>query len=765
MALVTTHDLGKSFGLVDVFAGLSLSVPRGARIAVVGPNGIGKTSLLRVIAGKEPPSAGTVHRSRGLTIGYLPQESVFESANTLWDECLIPLAHLLAQQKELTRLEAEMVAGGNDAAVGNAGGAGGIAETGNAAGETAGAGDTAVAGNTGRSVEDTLERYGALQARFEEAGGYTYETRIRQVLTGLGFSPDEYALPLTCLSGGQRTRALLARLLIEKPGLLILDEPTNHLDVSAVEWLESYIRDWDGAVLIVSHDRYLLDKVCNNVWEMSRAGVEAYRGNYSHYLRQRQERWDRRSTEFEAEKARLEKEMDYVKRNIAAQNVAQARGRLKRMSRQIQAIEQIGLDAMRGRKWLNISEDVQTTTGVMTAEEAERRIKSLRNPIHRPKELKFRLAAGQRGGNIVLRTRDLAVGYPGNHLFTVPDIDLQRLGCVALIGPNGSGKTTFLKVILGKLPPLSGEAQVGASLDVGYFAQAHEGLNLDNTLMQEIESVAPRMLVDAIRGYLARYLFTGEDVFKKVQVLSGGERGRLALAKLALSNANLLLLDEPTNHLDIPSQEVLQNVLVDFDGTIILVSHDRFLIDALATQVWEIDRDHAVLKIFEGTYSEYRASGGSPGVSGTAARAPAVGSSAAQGSAAGGSAMRDSITRGPALQGPTSQGPAAPSSAAPRSAADDSHLQKGDAFRKARAAKNREIAEERRALARERRRKARIAELEGRIAILQEEVTRLGGSLADPPSDRAEILRLGEEYMRTESEMEALIAEWENLQG
>jgi ATP-binding cassette subfamily F protein 3 len=676
MAIVTTHNLGKSFGALDVFAGLSLSIPHGARIAIVGPNGIGKTTLLRVIAGTEPPSAGTVRRSRGLAIGYLPQESVVESANTLWDECLSPFEELLADQHELARLEAEMAAAGGDDAV--------------------------------------MERYGTLQARFEHAGGYTYETRIRQVLTGLGFRPDEYSFPLGHLSGGQRTRALLARLLLESPSLLILDEPTNHLDTAAVEWLENYVADWDGAILIVSHDRYLLDRVCNNVWEMSSAGVESYRGNYSHYLTQRQERWELRSKEFEAEKERLLKEMDYIKRNIAAQNVAQARGRLRRMSRQIQAIEQVGLEAMRGKKWIQVSKDVQIEAGVMTAEEAEARLKALRNPLRHPTELRLRLRAGHRGGNIVLRTRGLAIGYPGNFLFAVPDIDLQRLGCVALIGPNGSGKTTFLKVLLGQQPPLRGQVQLGAGLDIGYFAQAHENLDPENDLIREISSVAPEMLVSEIRGHLARYLFTGEDVFKKVRVLSGGERGRLALAKLALANANLLLLDEPTNHLDIPSQEVLQNVLADFEGTIMLVSHDRYLIDALATQVWEIDKDREILNVYKGTYTEYRSRVGS---------------------------AETSVT-----------------------GSEDPRLQKREAFRKARAAKNREISDERRARAEALSRQKRLAEVEARISALEEELARLQLSLANPPAERSEIERLAEEFMRTEQEMEALLEEWGKLQ-
>jgi ATP-binding cassette subfamily F protein 3 len=675
MALVTTKNLAKSFGAVDVLVGLSLSIPRGARIAVVGPNGIGKTTLLRIIAAEEPPSAGSVHRARGLTIGYLPQESIVESENTLWEECLIPLADLLAQRDELARLETEMA--------------------------------RAEHGEDTEKTQDLLDRYGTLQHQFEHAGGYTYETRIRQVLTGLGFRPEEHHQPLAHLSGGQRTRTLLARLLLDHPDLLILDEPTNHLDTAAVEWLETYVKDWDGAILIVSHDRYLLDKVCNNVWEMSTAGIETYRGNYSHYLTQRQERWQLRSKEFEAEKERLLKDMDYIKRNIAAQNVAQAQGRLKRLSRQVQAIEQIGLEAMRGKSWLRISQEVQVTTSVMGVQEAESRLRALQNPIRRPRELKFKLRAGKRGGNIVLRTRDLEIGYPGRPLFNAPDIELLRQGCAALIGPNGSGKTTFLKVLLGKTPALGGEVHLGANLDIGYFAQAHEDLSPGNTLVREIETVAPHMLLPDIRSYLARYLFTGEDVFKKVEVLSGGERGRLALAKLGLRHANLLLLDEPTNHLDIPSQEVLQNVLAEFEGTIILVSHDRYLIDALATQVWEIDKDEAALKVFEGTYSEYRSWKESHGV-------------------------LDTATEG-------------------------ARASKREAYRKARAAKNREIA-------RERRRQARVAEVKSRMDELEAELSSLHRHLANPPADRSKVHDLAEEYMRVEAQLEQIMEEWEDLQ-
>jgi len=678
MALITTHRLGKSFGGLDVFAGLDLTVPEGSRIAIVGPNGIGKTTLLRVLAGTEAQSAGSIHRAKNLTIGYLPQETIVESGSTLWDECLVPFAGLLEQRDNLARLETELSA--PDAA------------------------------------PEILEAYGVLQARFEHAGGYTLEVRIRQVLGGLGFSCDDYATPLIHLSGGQRTRALLARLLLEAPNLLILDEPTNHLDTEAIEWLESYIKDWPGAVIVVSHDRYLLDRVCNHIWEMSGAGFEAYRGNYSHYLTQREERWQLRSKEFQAEKLRLSREMDYIKRNIAAQNVAQSRGRLRRLSRQIQAIEQIGLDAMRGKTWMEISEDTQIATGAMSVEEAEQRLKALRNPLQRPRHLKFKLRAAQRSGNKVLNTGGITVGYPGKTLFTAPAFALGRTACAALVGPNGSGKTTFLRTILGRIAPLAGQVSLGASLDIGYFAQAREDLDPGKTVADEIQSVARHMLLPDVRDYLARYLFTGEDVFKQVEVLSGGERGRLALAKLALGNANVLLLDEPTNHLDIPSQEMLQNVLADFEGTIILVSHDRYLIDALATQVWEIDKREKVLRVFEGTYSEYRAS-------------------------------RVGAASGPAAQADSGGEPAG----------DDGHALKREAFRKARQAKNREIADER-------RRQARLAEVRSRIAALEDDLTRLTRTLANPPNDRASIQSAGEEYLRAETELEALLEELEGLE-
>jgi ATP-binding cassette subfamily F protein 3 len=665
MSLINGLNLSKSFGAVDIFSRVSFSIPHGARIALVGPNGIGKTTLLRILVGLDEPSNGSVQRARGLNLGYLPQEAGLHGTHSLWEECLKSMADLRRMEQELAVLEAAM--GDPDQA------------------------------------DAALERYGPLQATFERLDGYTYETRIRQVLSGLGFAEADFHRPVSQLSGGQRTRGVLARLLLSAPDLLILDEPTNHLDISAVEWLEGYLSQWEGAVLIVSHDRYFLDRVVDHIWEMRRSGLEIYRGNYSAYVQQRQERWDLRQQLFSTEKERLLKDLDYVKRNIAGQNTVQAKGRLRRLSRQVQAIESLGLDAIQGKSWLQISAEADISTHTMGVEETERRIKALRPPTNRPPHLGINLKASHRSGDLVLRTYEVAIGYQdeGRPLFHVPDLVLKRGECAALIGPNGAGKTTFLKTLLGALPPLDGEVLLGASLDIGYFAQAHEDLDPKRTLVEEIEAIAPGMLLAEVRDYLARFLFSGEDVFQQVSTLSGGERGRLALAKLSLTDANLLLLDEPTNHLDIPSQEILQEVLQDYQGTILLVSHDRYLIDALGTQIWEIEPDEAAMRIFAGTYTEYRTQREAEKVALAEARQP-----------------------------------------------DSSTNQKERAGRSSAEA---------------RQRKRRLKEVEEQIAVLEVRLESLANQLESPPSDPEQVERLGMEYVDIHNELEILMGEWEGL--
>jgi ATP-binding cassette subfamily F protein 3 len=671
MSLITASGLSKSYGSEDIFSGLNLSIPPQARIALVGENGIGKTTLLNLLADQESPTDGKIQRSNQLKIGYLPQKSQLNSDSTLWEEVLTAFDDLRELESELKEIETDM----------------------------------------SRSKEDNQElmsRYGTLQTDFENRGGYTYQVKMRQVLAGLGFAPDDFHIPVNHLSGGQRTRALLSQILLSDTNLLIFDEPTNHLDIDAIRWLEGYLKNYPGGILLVSHDRYFIDQVCNQIWEMSRGGFEIYRGNYSSYLEQRQERWERQQEMFEAEKIRLENELDYIKRNIAGQRTNQAKGKLRRLSRRIQAIEQVGLQAIQGKSWARISQDVTTTTSYMNPQEAHQRIKALKNPVKQPQILSISLSTRKRGGDLVLRTSDLEIGYPDGDkpLFSVPEITLLRGECAALIGPNGAGKTTFLKTILGQLKPWSGIVKLGANLDVGYFAQAHQDLNEDHTVLEEIEKSGQFQSENAARGHLGSFLFSGDDVYKQIKILSGGERGRLALAKLSLTNANLLLLDEPTNHLDIPSQETLQAVLSAYPGTILLVSHDRYLINALSSQIWEIDINEENLIVFEGNYQSLQSS----------------------------------------LQ--------------PDQIQDDDFSTDEqeilDSYKDQKSAKNKSLAAIR-------KRESRLIEVEDRISDLEAELQDIGNQLMDPPEDPEDVADLGKKYRDAQTELEILLGEWEGL--
>ena len=691
MSLINVSSLSKSFGAEDLFSGVTFSVAKGARLALVGPNGIGKTTLLRILIGQEEPSSGTITRAKNLRVGYLSQEADFELQGVLWDVCLEPFADLIRMQKEVERLEDEM--------------------------------------SDPTKREQALVRYGSVQHEFERRGGYVYQVRIKQVLTGLGFDDSEFYMSLDHLSGGQRTRAHLARLLLSNPDLLLLDEPTNHLDIRAVEWLEGYLTQWEGAAVIVSHDRYFLDHACNALLEMAISGSEYYRGNYTIYLNEREIRWNHRFEIFQSEKEKLLKELDYIKKNISGQNTLQAKGRLKRLTRAVQAVEQVGMDAVANSNWSELG--VGTTTSPFSVEEAERRVRALRPPRRTMPDLHLHLRSTQRSGDLVIRTKNLQVGYPADPqsglaeklLFRSPDIELRRTDCAALIGPNGAGKSTFLKTILGSLAPLAGEVILGASLHVGYFAQAHEGLDAEKTVLDEILEASPGMLPFQGREYLGKYLFSGDDAFKKVSMLSGGERGRLALAKLALEDTNLLLLDEPTNHLDIPSQEVLQSVLDSYNGTILLVTHDRYLVDALATQIWEIDPDESHLTVFKGTYSQMKEE--------SAALSFSKGRKEEERRAAPitNSQLSRSIPVGSISHARTSKN-----------------------------VKNKEMKEERRKL-------AQLQELENTIAELEAQLANLGAQLESPFVKPSEAAKLGTEYERVQKEMDEKLDEWGRMQA
>jgi ATP-binding cassette subfamily F protein 3 len=552
MAILTATNIGQSFGAEDLFSGITVSIPNDGKIGLVGPNGVGKTTLLQILAGVTQGSGGSVTTSRSTQIGYLSQEAAQTFAgrdHSVYEEMLLVFAELRAGEARLRQLELEM--------------------------------------ETAEFSDDLFAQYSQLQEQFELAGGYEYDIRIKQVLTGLGFAPEDWNMPLPHLSGGQRTRARLARLLLEGPDLLILDEPTNHLDVEAIEWLEGTLQKWPGAVLMVSHDRYFLDKVVNTIWEMNGQGLQLYRGHYTAYLQQREERWEVRQQAFEGLMARLEKEMDFIRRNIAGQRTQMAQGKLSRLTREVEAIHAGGLQIVPklNKGWAELKSEIGLdNVPSYRVGELQQRINELRGPL-RPPHLSLALRPSHRSGDIVLRTKGLQVGYPGVPLFTADDIELHRQECAALIGPNGAGKSTFLLTILEQLPPLAGEVKLGASLKIGYFSQAHEELGRDKQVLDVLLDYENLPISEA-RNYLARFLFRGDDVYKQVGMLSGGERGRLALALLEREQANFLLLDEPTNHLDIPAQEALQTVLEQFEGTILMVSHDRYLVDRLATQIW-----------------------------------------------------------------------------------------------------------------------------------------------------------------------------------
>jgi ATP-binding cassette subfamily F protein 3 len=522
VSIVVAEDLAKYFGAQDIFSGISIQIHHGDKIALVGANGVGKTTLLRIIAGLEAPSSGRLSMAKTLRTGYLSQRADVQAGGTLYEQMAEVFADLRVQQEQLHQLEQEM----------------------------------ADPGRRGKA----MVRYGEALQLFELAGGYTYEQKIKRVLMGLGFAEADFEKPLALLSGGQRTRAQLAQLLLLNPDLLLLDEPTNHLDLHATEWLEEYLGQWKGSLMVVAHDRYFLDRVANRVWEMSFGALEQFRGNYSHYVEVRAERQNTRQAEFEAQREYIARTEEFVRRYKAGQRSREARGREQRLGR----------------------------------------VKRL-EPRRQHKAIQFQLSSKVRGGNNVLATRRLRVGYD-RPLIDCPDLLLLRGERAALLGPNGCGKTSFLKTIVGEIPTLAGEVKVGTNVEVAYFAQGHEDLREQSTVLEQILEVKD-LPIEKARGFLGRFLFSGDDAFKPIFNLSGGERGRVALAVLALHGANFLLLDEPTNHLDMQSQELLEQVLQDFDGTLLFVSHDRYFIDALATQVWVVEDGR--LQVYSGNYSAY----------------------------------------------------------------------------------------------------------------------------------------------------------------
>jgi ATP-binding cassette subfamily F protein 3 len=526
MALIATEDLWHRYGAEVIFEKVSVGVQRGDRIGLVGLNGSGKSTLLRILAGLQEPTGGRVLRARSVRVGYLPQEPLLESTATLFEEMLSAFERLRKQEHTLHQLE-QMLSCGNPSA-------------------------------------ELLQRYDELLEEFRQGGGYEYRHRIQQVLKGMGFS-DEHQ-PIAQLSGGQRARAALAKVLLQEPDVLLLDEPTNHLDIEALEWLEEYLSHWKGAFIIVSHDRYFLDKLVNKIWELEFGRLYEYPGNYSRYRALRAERLERQWKLYEEQQEFIKRSEEFIRRNIAGGDfrASQAQARQKMLEK----------------------------------------LERIPKPIV-PKRMHLWMDVKSPSGERVLRAKDLVIGYAGVPLVRCKNLSVQQGERVALLGPNGSGKSTLLRTIAGGLMPLEGTLELGEGVEIAYFRQSQMELDDPDKTVLDVMISNGKMTISEARDFLGKFLFSGDEVFKKLSELSGGERSRLALAQLARLGGNLLLLDEPTNHLDIDSREVLQEALREYRGTLILASHDRALIQAIATQIWEIHEGE--LRVYAGNYERYRA--------------------------------------------------------------------------------------------------------------------------------------------------------------
>ncbi len=526
--LFRLSDVYKSYGSQDVLRGASLQVNPGEHIGLVGRNGAGKTTLFRMIGGEETPDKGDVVRARGVKLGLLEQHVHFEEGVTVHEAALAAFKNLQQIEHEMHALEHRMAEVPED-------------------------------------LDAVLERYSHLQHEFERQGGFEYAAKAEAILLGLGFGRDTWALETEKLSGGQQNRLGLARLLLAEPDVLLLDEPTNHLDVSAVEWLEEFLASYKPAYIVVSHDRYFLDRCCTRIVEIELGRAVSYTGNYSAYLVEREERREAQRRAYENQRHLIAKTEDFIRRNLAGQKTKQAKSRRNMLAR-MERVEAVPTDQSSGD---------------------------------------FRLQKVERAGTNVLTVVEAAVGYPGKLLAGDITFTLRRAECLGIIGPNGSGKTTFLRTILNKLPALAGEVQWGTNVSVGYYAQQLDDLDDRNEIIMELRRVAlPSATAGELRTFLAKFLFTGDDVYKHIRDLSGGEKGRLALAKLIYSRVNVLVLDEPTNHLDIPSREALEEALDAYDGTILTISHDRYFLDRVATQILALDGAGGA-EHYDGDYTEY----------------------------------------------------------------------------------------------------------------------------------------------------------------
>ena len=531
MVLLSLSAVRKAFGTNEVIRDATLALQEGERLGLVGVNGSGKTTLLKIINGDMPSDGGEISIARDARIGFLTQHADIDGELSIMEELTRVFDPLIAMEKRLRALEAEMAEAHEDA----------------------------------EAFARLSNEYDKLTRRFEDAGGYEWPSRVQGVLAGLGLAKDRRDMPARLLSGGEKTRLCLARILLMQPEILMLDEPTNHLDLAAVGWLEDTLKKYPGTVIVISHDRYFLNAVCDCMAELSMGRLTRYSGNYDAFVRKRQANLERQLKEYKLQQA-----------EIARQEAIIARYRMFNREKSIKAAE--------------------------SREKRLEKIVRLEKPVSEDK-VRFSFEARRRTGEDVLIAKDLSKSYDGRKLFEHFSLHLRAGDRVALIGPNGVGKTTLLRIFVGEETADGGTMKFGANVDIGYYDQHQAGLHPDKDVLNELWDDFPRLDADRVRGVLALFLFTGDDVFQKIHTLSGGERGRLALAKLMLRKDNLLFMDEPTNHLDMDSREVLEHALDDFDGTLLAVSHDRYFINRVANRVIEMSAEG--VSEYLGNYDDY----------------------------------------------------------------------------------------------------------------------------------------------------------------
>lgn len=528
MIILQANKIERSFAGEVLFDNINLQVDERDRIALVGKNGAGKSTLLKILVGEEEPTSGEINKKKDISLSYLAQDSRFESENTIYDEMLHVFNDLRRTERQLRQMELEM-------------------------GE-----------KSGEDLDKLMSDYDRLSENFRQAGGFTYEADIRAILNGFKFDESMWQMKIAELSGGQNTRLALAKMLLEKPNLLVLDEPTNHLDIETIAWLENYLVNYSGALLIVSHDRYFLDKIATITLDLTKHSLDRYVGNYSRFVELKEQKLATEAKNYEKQQKEIAALEDFVNRNLVrASTTKRAQSRRK----QLEKMERLDKPEA-GKKAANMTFQSEKTSG-----------------------------------NVVLTVENTAIGYDGEVLSQPINLDLRKMNAVAIVGPNGIGKSTFIKSIVDQIPFIKGEKRFGANVEVGYYDQTQSKLTPSNTVLDELWNDFKLTPEVEIRNRLGAFLFSGDDVKKSVGMLSGGEKARLLLAKLSMENNNFLILDEPTNHLDIDSKEVLENALIDFDGTLLFVSHDRYFINRVATHVLELSENGSTLYL--GDYDYY----------------------------------------------------------------------------------------------------------------------------------------------------------------